>query len=467
MAKIYSTLDNFRFAKQFAEMFSTCEVVIDEQGIIRPDINSCPKCDCNLQYNGYNVSNNKEMTLFGLAPKKGKVTCSNPACDYNYCIPQSCFHEWTEGVGDWFDRVVLSLRIAKLSPSIITQHLEEVYGAIYSSEYIRLKVKALTSDIDCPTHSDKPSGVIVHDEQFLKIKGVDLKRISAVDANNQNVYYDKLHVDRCESTQVEVCQEVKKETSYIYAGVMDGLIAAKNAYRRGFGKEFKIQNCLFHYSLNLRAAYKEDVGYGVGKACLPIEHIIGFFNVMNIFFNHDREVQVLRKLQEKLIEHIDRLNASQNSLAKKQEYIDDYKQKYSQKAVKYLQEVRKARRRVNGIELTLRTEDEARVNLINVKLETVFPKAVQKQIDRLEKDWENFTHCLRDNTIPPTSNKVEQYYSLTLNWIEKNNLQSEEEFYNSQKFNLIKRYGMPLFNQGAFTKLLSMTAMYFLFFKIT
>ena len=69
----------------------------------------------------------------------------------------------------------------------------------------------LTNQIELPTPQQKSSGVVVHDEQFVKIKGIDLKRISTVDANNPNVYYDELHTNRTEDTMIEVCQEIKNK----------------------------------------------------------------------------------------------------------------------------------------------------------------------------------------------------------------------------------------------------------------
>ena len=86
-----------------------------------------------------------------------------------------------------------------------------------------------------------------------------------------------------------------------------------------------------------------------------------------------------------------------------------------------------------------------------------------QQLQRLEKEWENFTHCLRDNNIPPTSNKVEQYYAETLNWVEKNDIQSEDQFYRNQKFNLISRYGLPLFEKATFANFIAITVMLHVF----
>jgi hypothetical protein len=95
----------------------------------------------------------------------------------------------------------------------------------------------------------------------------------------------------------------------------------------------------------------------------------------------------------------------------------------------------------------------------------VFPNNAQKQVNRLEEKWEDFTHCLRDKTIPPTSNKVEQYYALTLNWIEKNNLQSVNQFYQEQKVSLIKRYNLPFLKKGICKEFMEMTFAFILAFS--
>ncbi|MEK7349958.1 MAG: hypothetical protein AAB177_03735, partial [Nitrospirota bacterium] len=252
----------------------------------------------------------------------------------------------------------------------------------------------------------------------------------------------------------------------IRAVVIDGCAASKAAYERVF-VGILIQYCLFHFAKNVREAYKEEVGYGKGKSMIPIQHLIGFFSIINIFFDHDREIEYLRILQKELNEHIERVNNESYSAEKRAEYIEDYRKNYDKKASKFLRKVRNARRRKQGIKLILRTEEQAEQLFERAKLENVFPKAVQKQVARLEKKWISFTHCLRDSTIPSTSNKVEQYYALTLNWVEKNNIQSKEQFYREQKFSLIKRYKIPLIKEGIFSEFLKTTLLMFLTFGET
>ena len=459
MIKIQTDLNNFSVFEDILAFFTESNLdngISIEQGIIRADIHNCPKCKSKTVLNGYNKSTNRKAKLFNLCFKKGKIICSNPNCDFSYSIPQKMLQSWFSSFCEYIDSIIISLKTKKLSAKDIADHIEKTFQFSISDDFVRDKIKELMRNIEKPAPQEIPSGVLVHDEQFVTIKGRELKRISAVDANNANVYYDDLHQDRTEETMTGVCQKIKEKFDEFYAVVIDGHTASRNGYAKTF-PDILIQFCLFHFSMNVRDAYKEEVGYGQGNACLPLENLIGFFSIMNIFFDHDREIQQLRVLQKELNEHIERINKSSYILEKKQEYITDHKKNYDKKAVKYLQEIRKARRRKNGIGLTLRTQEQAKELFEKAKLENIFPKKVQKQIKRLEKNWLNFTHCLRDNKIPPTSNKVEQFYGSTLNWVEKNNLQSREQFYEHQKISFVKRYKISTFKEGIFAEFMKKT----------
>ncbi len=452
-----TTLNNFSiFDEILSNISAISDIVITEKGVLHANIKSCPLCSSSLSLNGYNLTTDRRAKMFGLSFKKGKLVCSNRDCGYSHSTPQAVFKGWFSSFSEYIESTILSLKIKKLSPKDIADHIEKTLQFAISEDFVRDKIKDIMKNIKKPFPQDIPSKVIAHDEQFVTIKGIELKRISVIDANNPNVYYDDLHNDRTEETITEVCKKIKEEINDLYAAVIDGHIAAHNAYAKTFWG-ILIQFCLFHFAMNVREAYKEEVGYGQGNACIPLEHLIGFFSIMNIFFDHEREIQQLRIFQKQLNENIERVNKEFYSLEKKQEYITDYKKKYDKKVAEYLHEIRKARRRKNGIELTLRTEEQAKFLLEKAKLENIFPKKVQKQIKRLEKDWLNFTHCLRDNKIPPTSNKIEQYYATTLNWVEKNNLQSREQFYEHQKIAFLKRYRIPLFREGIFTDFMRKT----------
>ena len=473
MVSIQANLNNFWILDLIDEQFSKvandldCKLDIDKNGIIKPVLEKCPFCKKKtLLNNGYNSCKDKKAKAFGLDLKKGRIICSNPECKFKLNLPKSVFEHWFSTFAEWIDSIILSLGTKKTSPGDIAQHLREICQMSVSDEYVRLQLKKLLNKIKRPIPQQKPSGVVVHDEQFLKIKGVELKRISTVDANNPNVYYDELHPDRSEETILVVCEELKKLLDNIRAAVMDGNIASKNAFEKTF-VGIIIQYCLFHFAKNVRDAYKDEVGYGKGRCSLPIEHLIGYFSILNTFFDHDRELIQLRKLQNEMNENIQRINMGNYPLAKKQEYIQDYKETYTKKAANYLHQIKIARRRKKGIELTLRTEEEAKRLLKEAKQLNVFQKKVQKQIVRLERNWKDFTHCMRDKTIPPTSNKVEQYYALTLNWIEKNNLQSEEQFYQNQMISLVKRYKIQLFKPGIFTDFLKATFALMFTFGVT
>lgn len=459
MMQIQTNLKNFSVFEDVFSFFSGLKLdynILIENGIVRADRENCPRCKSKLSLNGYNSCTDKHAKQFGLSLKKGKLVCSNPCCTFSYNVKKEVFESWFSQFEEYVETIILSLKKKKLSPKKIAEHIYETMNHSFSEDYISDKIKKIIDSMQKPIPRETHSGVIVHDEQFVTIKGKEMMRITVVDANNSNVYYDGLQGDRTEETIAHVCKKIKEDIKELLAVVLDGHVASRNAYLKEFFG-ILIQYCLFHFAMNVREAYKEEVGYGRGNACIPLNYLVGFFSIMNIFFDHDREIVALRNLQKELQEHITRINAAKYSLIEKQKYIDDYNKKYDFNARKYLHEVRKARRRTKGIQLVLRTEEQALQLLQKAKIENVFPKKVQKQINRLEKNWKNFTHCLRNNKIPPTSNKVEQYYGTTLNWVEKNNLQSEKQFYDEQKLFLSSRYKISIFRQGIFSGLLKKT----------
>jgi len=467
MNEIQSNLINFSKMDQFLSIFegrnNEYPLFIDKYGVVYPIISKCPHCGSKMNKNGYNRGLLKKTSKFDLSLKKGKLKCSNDKCNYNISTEKSVFVFWEKCLGKHLDNTIIDLKLRKLSSPDIAKHIENVNGIKISDEFVRLKSKKLLDAISV-SRQHNFSGVLIGDEEFVKSKGIDLKRISIVDANNPNVYSDRLHLDRSHENILDACLEAKKYLGNVKAVVLDGFTTAKSAYKDAFGSKILIQNCLFHFLKNVRDAYKQNVGYGKGKSILPLQDLINFYRIANVFFNHDREIYGLINIQKTLIEHKNRIESSKLDVKTKEKYIEDYDLVYIKKAYIFLKKVRKVRRRKDGIKLELRNEEDAKSIFEELKTNSSFPKDVNKQIKRLTKDWLNFTHCMRNNFIPPTSNKVEQYYSLSLNWIEKNNLQSEDDFYFKQKINLIKRYNIPFVKEGSFQNLLKITAVMLLFF---
>jgi len=468
MTKIQTTLTNFSVSEAIGHLCSEIEhrykLFIDSNGTIYPDINACPLCDSKLSRNGSNPCKNSKVTLFGLNLKKGRLVCTNSDCKFQICTDNLIVDAWLEVLNNIIYNEIIDLSKNKLSNKKIADHIKKNIGIVISPEYVRLRRKSIIDGLMFPEYTLPCSNVIVHDEQFVKIKGKEMKRISVIDAHNPNVYYDELEEDRSYSTIVNICNKIKDKGIEVKAVVSDGLAAAKKAYKFVF-PDAVIQNCLHHLFDNVKDAYKKSVGYGKARAILPLDHLIGFLSLVDVFFDHQREIIYLRQLQEKRNEHINRINKEILFVEKKKEYIDDYKLKYDSLASEYLFEVNKIQRRKNGIKPLLRTIEEAEEIFKRIQIENVFPKMVEKQIKRLEKDWTYFTYCLIDDDIPATSNKVEQFYALTLNWIDKNNLQSVKQFYDLQKLNLYERYSISLIKQGSFLNFLKITFKLQMFFS--
>jgi len=456
MLTIQTTLNNVSFLDLLKNCFGhikSAHHLTLARGILSYALTACPLCNSPVCRDGYNIASNRHTTTAGTKIKKGKVRCTKQGCRFSLCVDKTITEQLLAPFTDLYESIMVSLRSRKCSAATIAGFLKDLFVP-YSDEHIRKKVDELLAEHETPPPQHPPTGVIVHDEQFAKIKGAELMRISVLDAGNPNVYYDELEADRQAETISGVCKQIKGKVDNLFAIVIDGCGSARAAYRQAF-PESSIQNCLFHYAMNVRGAYSDEVGYGKGRRSFPLEHLIGFFCIMNVFFDHEREIIELRELQKKLNEHLQRINRNPHyKAAEKEKFADDVAKKYAAKAATYLRKVKQARRRKQGIKLQLRTEEQAKSLLEKAKLENIFPKEVTKQIQRVEKKWEDFTHCMRDSRIPPTSNKAEQYYAATLNWVEKNNLQSEGEFYDLQKIGLMKRYGIPFVKEGVFSDFL-------------
>ena len=467
MQTIQSNLINFSKINDIFSLFEqkqdSYSIFIDEHGIVYPDVKHCPICKSKMAKNGYNRGLVKTSSKFNISLRKGKLKCTNKSCNHNLSTDKVIFEVWKNTLAEQITNDILDLKLRKLSSQEIARHIENTMGIKISHEFVRLKSKEMIDEIPIIS-KHKFSGVLVSDEEFVKSKGIELKRISIIDANNPNVYHDKLYPDRSFDNLTHACSSAKEILGDVKAVVSDGFHTAKLAYKTVFGKNIKIQNCLFHFLKNVRDEYKQSVGIGKGKATLPLQNLIDFYRIANIFFHHEREIIGLIELQNELNAHLERIKSSLYNLKDQEKYSQDYKLKYSKKAYKFLRQIKNARRRVKGIKLDLREESTAKNIFLELERYNNFPKGVVKQLKRLKKDWINFTHCMRDRIIPPTSNKVEQFYGLTLNWIEKNNLQSEDEFYFKQKINLVNRYKIPFIKEGSFQKFLKITALMLLFF---
>jgi len=330
MISIQSKLINFSIIKKIFSFFEDiCKrtkypLHLDEDGVLRPNIKTCPLCSSEISKNGSNPIRSKLVLEMELKIRKGRVKCSNKNCSFKLNVSSSLLKGWLKSFKSLVDSITVSLGTKRVSAPKISEHIKDVYHIPISSEYIRQRLNNLIGEMNVPEPQHESSGVVVHDEQFLKIKGIDFKRISTLDANNPNIYHDRLYSNRDQETQTEVVLDVKSKVKNLYAAVLDGLSASRNAFEDVF-YGIIIQNCLFHYGQNVKKAYKDEVGYGKGRSMLPLQHLIGFFSILNIFFDHERELFKLRELKNEMSEHIKRLNETPLTPTLRDKYKEDYK----------------------------------------------------------------------------------------------------------------------------------------------
>mgnify|MGYP006309265877 CR=1 FL=1 len=113
MVRIQSNLNNFSVLDELKKIllsFEKCcgySLFLDKNGILRPDIKSCPRCKANFLHNGYNLTINKKAKKFGILPKKGKLQCLN--CGFTITIPKKILDDWFTKYDNWIIANALSL----------------------------------------------------------------------------------------------------------------------------------------------------------------------------------------------------------------------------------------------------------------------------------------------------------------------------------------------------------------------
>ena len=321
-----ANLLNFSVSKDLLREFDSKghDLHIDEGGVVRPVLSRCPECGSPISDNGSNPVLDQRAVAFGLKIYKGRIACSNPDCSFSYCVSQDIVSGWLDELEEFLCLIIRSLGTKRLSSPMIGQHIREAFKIQISDEYVRLKLKEFTDSLNVPVLQFKPSKVMIHDEQFLKIKGKDIKRITGLDANNTNVYYDELYPDMTEKTLRLVARNIKTTMPDLFSVVIDGNSTSKKAFREEFGNNLLIQRCLFHFLMNFRKAFMDEAGFGKGRRMLPLDQLIAFISIGNIFFNHDRELHHLRELQAELDEATNRIYAEKYPHAK--DYIKNWQE---------------------------------------------------------------------------------------------------------------------------------------------
>lgn len=385
----------------------------------------CPVCPCcgsmSIIHNGNDKCKSKLIKELGLEVKRGKFECKK--CGKTWTTRCEDIESFVKQYKQLIAAAVFNLCCNEVSLDKISEHISIIFGKNISHEWVRQLYLNAARTIE-QKKALSSSGIFNYDEQYIEVNGKVKARIVVIDAVLKDVIFD----ETVEDSKIETLKDKLNMKMLPYkkeAFVVD--------LARGYPKmlmdifpNVKIQWCIFHLNKIILHDFEHCKKKSIyGNKVLPLQELYYQYLLLNLFFNHEAELQFLRRQIIKLTERKDLLKRCK--CYEGSGIISRYELQLISEFSEYRRSLKKNRRK-NKFKFLLRQSQEETLNLL-AELErrvSIFPKNIQERIKKIRKNLGNLTLFQENPLVPPTNNNIEQYYSVTLQKTEKKRFRSKE-----------------------------------------
>ena len=383
----------------------------------------CPRCNSmRVVNNGNDLCKSKIIKGLGLVIKRGK------------CLCKECKHTWTTRYedADLFVKQykqliyteIFSLCANGLSLDKISDHILSVFSKKISYEWVRQLYLKAAREIEAKKTLDA-SGIFNYDEQFLKINGKPNCRVVVLDAVKTTVIFD----ETVEGKTIETLKDKlnMKLLPYHKEAFIVDLARGYPEMLKSLFPNVKVQWCIFHLNKLIVEdfdSYKKRNKQG--KKVLPLQELYHLYRELNLFFNHEVECNYLER-QLKMLTKRKEIIKGCGCYEESAEIITDYEMQLIYGFYEFRNGLKKNRRK-HKLKYLLRYSKDETITLLE-KIETeigYFPKKAQARIRKIRENLDRFTLFQENPLVPPTNNRLEQYYSATLQKTEKKRFRTQE-----------------------------------------
>lgn len=453
---IETNLNNFfYFAGNNFGFGQNSDLIITADNKIRQVSRRCPKCGKTIVYNGSKKNETKLVRELGLIIKHGQHYCGH--CGYRWSIRSEDVDFWIKQQKQIIKNAVTVLCSKKVSLYDVVDVIKKIFCEGISHEWVRqLYIRALKKLRI--RRSKKFSGIYHYDEQFLKVNGKKVARITILDAVTRIIILDEKFDAASEKNIIKALRKALKP-SEVKVFILDMGTKYPEYLEKAYSKDVKIQWCIFHLYKLISKEFQDEFGK---KLSLYQEY--NKMTLFNIFFNHDKELLFLKKQLKKLEKRKELLKGVKG----KEKMLFEYEKELRKEYKKYCKSLKKYRRRKHSIKLKRRRIDKAKQLFAQVKsLINFYPKKIQERIKKINENWDKFILGLTNPKIPLTNNNLEQYYSASLQKTEKKKFRSEQSIELKLKVDRIRNYGRELIKKVNFFEFLQLTAKIMFLFSPT
>jgi transposase-like protein len=371
----------------------------------------CPECGNQMVHNGAN-----QYTKKGLGTIKiGKYQCKS--CDKNLDEDRSAIEHIKTLFFDLLGELFQQLRLNHVGYEAISQITQIIFPQSKSTVFRKFNIGM--ENVEIPPLENV---LIVHyDEQFPKQGRSQKYRLTILDANTKRPLADELF-DKKDSKTIKQFLLANFDTSKPIFIVTDFYASYPSILKEVFGDNLIHQYCLLHLNKLIVNDFSKNT---------TIAQELLKYRLLNIFYNRETEIEMLRKLEleEKQIIQDEKAYKSWIKKAK----IGFYE---------FLHELELSRRRKKE-NLEMNNLDKTGENFIQLMYEiNSFDEKIQKRLRMISKHWMNLTAFHYLEGAPATNNAIENYYSTSLKTHQKKQFRTDKGIHFQIKLSSMKKAGM-------------------------
>ena len=414
MVTINSTFNNFSEIPIFHNVFSGFgnEYEYTENEIFRKKKPpQCPKCDNNMVHNGFNSYTKKGLGTI----KIGKYLCNS--CNIILEEDRSVWENLKSLFSDLLGELYQLLRSNHVGYNAISQIMHLIFPQ--SKSTVLREFNRVMKTVEIPPLENV---LIVHyDEQFPKEGRSQKYRLTILDAETKRPLADELFDKKDPETIKQFFMANLDTTKPIYI-VTDFYSSYPSILKEVFGDNLIHQYCLFHLNKLIVNDFPKNT---------TIAQELLKYRLLNIFYNREKEIEMLRKLE------LEEMGMIQNEVA-----YTLWIKKAKKAFYEFVHELELSRRRKKeNLEMNSLEKAEGNFNELMKQINS-FDDTIQKRLRMINKHWMNLTVFHYLEGAPATNNAIENYYSTSLKTHRKKQLRTDRGIFNQIKLSSMKRARM-------------------------
>ncbi len=371
----------------------------------------CPECNNTTVHNGFNQYAKKGLGTI----KIGKYLCKH--CGKMLEEQRTAWEKIKTELFSQLGQIYQMLRLNHVSYQAISGIMDLIFSR--SKGTVFREFNKMMEAVEVPQL--KAVYIIHYDEQFPKEGRCQKFRLTLLDAKTKQKLADELFDDKSPET-IKQFLISKLDTSEPIFIVTDFGTSYPKVLKEVFGDKLLHQYCLLHLN-------KLIVNDFPKKTTMAQEFLK--YRLLNIFYNREKEIEMLRELELK-----------EKELIQNEDVYKAWIKKAKNEFYRFVHELELNRRRKKE-NLEINSLDKAEKNFNDLLNEmNSFDITVQKRLKMIKGHWKNLIMFHFVEGAPATNNAIENYYSTSLKTHRKKQFRTDMGITNQLQLSSMKRAGM-------------------------